>query len=315
MRIKKLSTGLSLSAALAAVLMVGSGCHGSGKETLAWNTPEIEAGLTAALQDWVDDFGLNGGAMRVYSPGRLEWSVATGLLDVEAGIPYEVDSWGRIASSTKPFTATLIMQLIDEGLLSLDTTLDRYLPWTLWDFPYADDITVEHLLRHRSGIREVQIEDLFFVIRVILRSTRWWAPEDVLQMTYGPIPILSVYSMEFVPREPAGEPGELYHYSQPAYCALGMIIEQVTGMTLADAYDERIVEPLDLEGTHLPREDAPFDPPGYTTIFGILEEKIPYSAVVSSLNSLNSTGYSAGGIVSTAGDLVTFLEALLGEDL
>ena len=221
---------------------------------------------------------------------------------------------GRIASSTKPFTATLILQLIDEGLLSLDTTLDGFLPG-MPDFPYAADITVEHLLRHRSGIRDIQIVDLFYVLRVLLAPYRWWIPEDILALTYGPVPILSVHTLEFIPREPVGEPGDLYHYSQPGYCALGMIIEQTTGKALADVYNERIIEPLGLARTHLPRENDPLDPPGYTNIFGLLDEKIPSSQLLPSGNAYVSTAYSAGGIISTAGDLVTFLEALLAGEL
>jgi D-alanyl-D-alanine carboxypeptidase len=314
MKTRKLLTESLLGVAFAVVLMIGSGCHDSGTELVTWNTPEIEAGLAAALQGWVDDFGLYGGAMRVYSPGRLEWSGATGLLDVEAAVPYEADSWGRIASSTKPFTATLVLQLVDEGLLSLDTTLDGFLQG-MPDFPYAADITVEHLLRHRSGIRDIQIVDLFYVLDVLLRPYRWWTPEDILARTYGPLPILSVHNLEIIPRAPVGAPGETYHYSQPGYCALGMIVEQVTGMALADAYDERIVDPLGLAGTHLPRKDDPLDPPGYTNLFGLLGEKIPSSQLVPSGNAYISTAYAAGGIVSTARELVAFLEALLGGEL
>ena len=314
MKIRKLSTALFLIVAFAAVLMIGSGCNDSGTEPGTLNPPGIEARLAAALQGWVDDFGLMGGAMRVYSPGRLEWSAAIGLIDVEADIPYAADTWGRIASSTKPFTATLILQLIDEGLLSLDTTLDGFLPG-MPDFPYAADITVEHLLRHRSGIRDIQIVDLFYVLRVLLAPYRWWIPEDILALTYGPVPILSVHTLEFIPREPVGEPGDLYHYSQPGYCALGMIVEQITGKALADVYNERIIEPLGLARTHLPRENDPLDPPGYTNIFGLLDEKIPSSQLLPSGNAYVSTAYSAGGIISTAGDLVTFLEALLAGEL
>jgi len=312
MRIRTLLAGLPLVAALAAVMMIGWGCGDSTATTEP--TPDIEAGLAAALQGWVDDFGLTGAAMRVHTPGRLDWSGATGLLDAEAGDPYETDSWGRVASSTKPFTATLILQLVDEGLLTLDATLDGFLPG-MPDFPYADQITVEHLLRHRSGIRDIQIVDVFYILQVLLFPYRWWTPEDILALTYGPLPILDVHTMEFIPREPVGPPGAMYHYSQPGYCALGMIVEQVTGMTLAEAYDERVVEPLGLTGTHFPGMDDPIDPPGYTNLFGLLDEKIPSSQLLPSGNAYVSTAYAAGGIVSSAGNLVDFLEALLAGEL
>lgn len=314
MKMRKPTTTLVLIAAFAAILVFGPGCDTDCNNGENWNTAEIEARLGEALQGWIDDFGLYGASMRVYSPGRLEWSASSGLFDIEAGTPFEIDSWGRIASSTKPFTATVVLQLIDEGLLSLDTTLDGFLPG-IPNFPYASDITVEHLLRHRSGIRDVQIVDLFYVIRVLLRPHRWWTPEDILKLTFGPLPILDIFSFEFIPREPVGEPGEMYHYSQPGYCALGMIIEQTTGKILTDVYDERIARPLGLANTHLPRLDGPVDPPGYTNIFGLLPEKMPSSKLLPSANAYISTAYSAGGIVSTAGELVTFLKALLNGKL
>lgn len=114
-----------------------------------------------------------------------------------------------------------------------------------------------------------------------------------------------------IPRGPVAAPGETYTYSQPGYIALGLIIQTVTGKALADVFYERIFNPLQMTHTYLPEKDGPHDPMGYTNLFGMVEETVPTSDIIPSLNSLNSSAWSAGGVVSTARDLYTFLDGLL----
>ena len=76
-----------------------------------------------------------------------------------------------------------------------------------------------------------------------------------------------------------------------------------TGKTLADVYQERILQPLGMTLAYLPQMDAGFDPAGYTNLFGLLDEKVPYKELVSSVNCLNSSGWSAGGLITTAHEL------------
>ena len=229
-----------------------------------WADPELATRLDEALEGWIQDFGLYGAAAVVTTPGWFDWSGATGLHDIETMEPFPVDELGRIASATKTHTAAVILQLVDEGRLTLDTTLAEFVP----GYPNAANITVRHLLQHRSGIPEIQLVDGFFILAVLLRPEKWFTPLEILEWTYLPIPIYSIRSGEFVPREPVGEPGEKYHYSQPAYVALGLIIETLTGKDLADVYQKRIFRPLGMTEAYLPRKDAPFDPWGYTSLFG-----------------------------------------------
>ena len=272
-----------------------------------WADPGLPARLDLALRLWAEDSGLFGAAAAVRTPGWLDWSGSFGVQDIDTREPYAVDTVGRVASATKPFTSTLILQLADEGRLSLDTTLAEFLR----EYPNGENITVEHLLRHRSGIPEIQLVDGFFILSILFRPHRWIAPREILEWTYIPLPILDINSGELVPRGPVSEPGGNYHYSQPGYIALGLMIEEVTGLELAEAYRERIFEPLGLTGTHLPRRGDPLDPAGYTNLFGLLDEKVPGDTLVDSANGLNSASWSAGGMISTARDLVTFLSAML----
>jgi D-alanyl-D-alanine carboxypeptidase len=292
--------------------------HNPGNDTPArpeppydWADPGLATRLDEALEGWTQDFGLYGAAAVVTTPGWLDWSAATGVHDRETLEPFRVDELARIASATKPHTAAVILQLVDEGLLSLDTTLAEFVP----DYPNAANITVRHLLQHRSGIPEVPLVDGIFILAVLLRPEKWFTPMEMLRWTYLSIPIYNIYSGEFVPREPVGEPGEKYHYCQPAYVALGLIIEMLTGKDLADVYQERVFQPLGITEAYLPRKDEPFGPWGYTSLFGLLEEKIPSTDLVSSTNGLNSAGWSAGAIIASAGDLVNFLSGFLEGDL
>jgi D-alanyl-D-alanine carboxypeptidase len=272
-----------------------------------WADPQLGARLDEALRLWTEDFGIYGAAAAVRTPQWFNWTGSTGEDDIETHAPYRVDNIARIGSATKPFTSTLVLQLVDEGLLSLDATLSQFVP----DYPNGENITVEHLLRHRSGIPEIQLVDRFFILTLLLVPENWFTPEDILVWTYLPIPIWELRTGVFVPREPSGPPGGDFHYSQPGYVALGHIVEKITGKALADVYDERIIRPIGLTGTHFPVKDEPLYPSGYTNLFGLLDDKVPGSSLVDSANGLNSSGGSAGGMISTAGDLVTFLSGML----
>lgn len=269
--------------------------------------PDLPARLDDALARWVADHGTIGAAATVLTPGWLDWSGATGLLDPRSRAPFPVDQAERVGSATKAFTATVILQLRDEGKLSLDTRLAEFVP----DYPNAGAITVEHLLRHRSGIPEVQLSDGFFIATVLLDDTHWFTPEELLDWSTLPIPELDVPSGTLVPRKPVTFPGGDYHYAQDNFIALGLIAERITGKALAQVYDERILGPLGLEHTHLPREDDPLGPVGFTNLFGFLPFRLPTDALIESANSFDSAAWSAGGMMSSAHDLATFLAGLL----
>ncbi len=269
--------------------------------------PNLPARLDQMLHDWTRDFGIYGAAAAIRTPGWLDWSGSTGILDMETMEPYGADTPGRIASVTKSFTAAIILQLVDEGSLRLDTSLARFVR----DYPNGENITVEHLLRHRSGIPEIHTVDGFFLLSLLLRSERWITPGEILQWTYLPLPILDLHRKELLPRGPVTVPGGDFHYSQSNYIALGIIIEEVTGKALADVYRKRIFEPLGMPEAFLPRKDAPFDPWGYTSLLGLLDEEFPSKYLGRSANWLNSASWSAAGIIATARELAVFLSAML----
>jgi D-alanyl-D-alanine carboxypeptidase len=295
-----------------------------------YSDPALQARLQTGLEAWQADHGLKGAAIKVISPrGQFQWSSNVGVLKEGESTPYTTSSVTRIGSVTKSMTAVVILQLVDEGLLSLNTPLSDFI-----NYPDADKITVELLLRHRSGIYDVTLDDFRFISLLVADSKRWFSPEEILSYTVpgeGPVKSEPISSLSVkdaagnradVPRGPACRPNECYHYSQPGFVALGMIIERVTGKPLAQVYRERIWGPLGMTNTRLAGRDEAHDPVTYTNLFGLLgNSKIATTAIPGvgsqpgSLNSNNSVGFSAGGVISNVDDITTYFRALINGDL
>ena len=186
----------------------------------------------AALQASVDGaraaFGLTALAVGVSVDGQLGWSGASGLAP-DRRTPLTGASPFAIASVTKTFTAAIVLQLVDEGRISLSAPVTDYLPGRR----VADGVTVEQLLGHRSGIA-----DLLAPLRDRLNAdlSRAWTPEEVVALV-GP--------SRFAP-------GSDWGYSNTNYVVAGMLVEAVTGNPFAVELERRITGPLALVGTGFP---------------------------------------------------------------
>ena len=182
----------------------------------------------------------------------------------------KADQRFRVASVTKTFTATIVLQLVDEGKLGLSNTLESHLPGVV---PRGDEITIRHLLQHRSGL--------------VNYTAYAWEENASKSPSTRPIDVL-----RFAGSKPlAFKPGSRWSYSNTNYIALGLVIEQITGRSYADELERRIFRPLSLDDTELPR----------TRRLPDLDD-----------GGLNpKTAWAAGGIVSNAGDLSRFYSALL----
>ena len=170
----------------------------------------------------------------------------------------------------------VVLQLAEEGALDLDAGIDTFLP----ELPAADRITPRQLLQHTSGLGDYLDEPA-----VQSDARREWTPSELIAVA------------EAAGR--TGEPGGPHAYSNTNYIVLGEIIEQVTGNSWEDEVAERIVGPLDLRGTRL---IACHGAPGYgvegETFVDYTDRWHP------------SIGGAAGGLESTASDLLVFIEAL-----
>lgn len=167
-----------------------------------------------------------GAVVAVYQNSDIIFTSGYGLADLEKNTPIDSLTNFRLASVTKQFTAMCILMLHEQGKLSLDDRLSKFFP----DFPeYADNITLEHLLQHTSGMLayEDYIDD---TVTVQLKD------RDVLDI------VMARDSTYF-------EPGTKYRYSNSGYAVLAMIIEKVSGLTFAEYLKQNIFDPLGMTGT------------------------------------------------------------------
>lgn len=246
--------------------------------------PELTQALDAALARARADSKAPGALLYVNIPGHGSYSGASGVADLAAGTPLAPGARVRVASLTKPFVAVVALQLVQEGWLLLDHTVERWLPGLVRG---GDRITVRQLLRHTSGLPDYLSDGIVGQTR---RSPeRTWAPQELVARAMGR-PAL------FVP----GTPGR-WAYSNTNYILLGLIIERVTGNALELELRQRIIEPLGLRGTTLAPPTA--DP-------GDLAHGYVGRSDYTALNM--SVAWAAGGLISTVDDLGRFEQALLG---
>ena len=170
-----------------------------------------------------------GCAVGVYQDGRIRYARGYGLADLEHRVPITPATVFDIGSTSKQFTAATILLLQQEGKLSLDDDVRRFLP----ELPdYERPITIRHLLHHTSGIR-----DYIGLMRLAgIRTDDVSTPDDALQM------IARQRALNFLP-------GEEHLYSNSGYFLLSLIVERAAGRSLRDEARDRIFVPLGMTRT------------------------------------------------------------------
>ncbi|WP_433544331.1 serine hydrolase domain-containing protein (plasmid) [Streptomyces sp. CA-294286] len=220
------------------------------------------------------------------------WTLSAGTGTINTNKPIQADEHFRIGSQTKTFTAATVLQLVDEGKVSLDAYIDTYLPGTVTGNGYdGTRITVRHLLQHTSGIARYEP----------LNSLALAEPDGTFKT--------AKLVKEGLKHAPVSAPGAGLTYSNTNYLVLGMLIEKVTGLPVHEAVTQRIVEPLGLTRTVFPAPGKRALPapavPGYHGVR--IGSFYFWSAVISYDPSVFG---AAGAMVSTLTDLSTFYGAL-----
>jgi len=272
----------------------GAAALNAVESTLA---PEVTAGLDQALAAFLDagTRSAPGVALLVDTPAGRYFKAA-GVADVTTCAPLAADSPYEIGSNTKLMTAAMILQLHEEGALSLDDPLAKWLPDLAAVLPYGDAITLDMLLRHTSGLYDYfDVEGDGGPIangtteKAML--TRAFTPEELVQR------VAAAGESYFAP----DAPGQ-FHYSNTGYILLGLIIEQAAGKSYAANLQERILDPLGLTQTFLleGKPEAGLLPRAYYST--------PFAYTTDEWNA--SQGWAAGAVVSTAEEFALFLQAL-----
>ncbi|MFS2316463.1 serine hydrolase domain-containing protein [Maricaulis sp. D1M11] len=184
--------------------------------------------LADSVETWVNSTQFSGQVL-ISRAGETVYELNTGLADRDTGTPITAQSRFAIASLSKTFTTVLALQAVEAGQLSLDDTLSDWLPE--YDAPYADVVTVRHLLQNRSGIPHyIDLPD-------------WFTPQG--KAAYTPDHLLNTLSdlpLQF-------EPGSDYLYSNSNFYLVGLILDRATGQTYEDHLAQTLLEPLDLTST------------------------------------------------------------------
>jgi CubicO group peptidase (beta-lactamase class C family) len=216
---------------------------------------------------------------------------AYGMAHRALGVPNTVDTQFAIASGAKGFTALAVMSLVEQGALHLSTRARSLLGA---DLPLVDDqVTIEHLLAHRSGIGDYLDESLGGQITDYVLSV----PLHRLAETAAFLPVIDGYPQVF-------PPGERFAYNNGGFVLLALLAERASGVPFHDLVAARVCEPAGLTDTGFLRSD---ELPG-TAALGYLADDHDRTNVL----HLPVRGSGDGGIYSTVADLSRFWDALFG---
>jgi len=270
---------------MATVLCLGLGCDAPLPEVV------VTAKKVTAIEKLMERFYENEqfyGTILVAAKGDILYQSATGYADRDSLIPNTLDTKFRVASVTKQFTAMLILQLVEEGKLELDSKLTDILP------AYPQDkgkgITVRHLLTHRSGIvGEPRVQNLLQIEKL------YHSQEQMVDL---------ITSFDLISR-----PGARYEYSNFGYYLLGLIIEKVSGTSYAELLQDRICAPIKMVSTEpdVTGADIARRAKGYRYSYFAGPEPAPHLDM--------SFVFSYGHLLSTVHDLYLWDRALYGEEL
>ncbi|MDD5496187.1 MAG: serine hydrolase [Candidatus Omnitrophica bacterium] len=193
---------------------------------------ELSTGMAKVVDEVIKKYNIPGAVVGVWH-GRRAWVYAAGLSDIGTKTAMRPDCRFRIASNTKTFTATVVLQLAAKKKLSLDDKLDKFFP----RIPNSGRITIRQLLNHTSGIYDF-VEDKDFEKAYLADPLRKWTPQEEIDIV--------------LKHKPDFAPGEKWKYSNSNYTLLGMIIEKVTGSKIESEVSRRIIKPLGLYHTNFP---------------------------------------------------------------
>lgn len=265
------------------------------------NPSSLEAALLPVVTAQMAKMGIPGLIVSVQTPDRGIWQAAFGVSDVVTGAPMDVADHVRIGSITKSLTATVILQLAQEGRLRLDDPLAPYFPGG-----HTNRATIRQALQLTSGIADYTTEA--FLNGLASAPQRVWTPDELVALVADEQPMF-----------PAGTS---WYYSNTNYVMLGIVAERVTGQPLGRLIVDRIFTPLGMTGCSFPdAADAGIPAPssrGY--MLGTRWDRPPTPPAslpdlidVTDFNPSWAAG--AGQAICTAPDLVTWARALATGEL
>ncbi|TKJ46632.1 hypothetical protein CEE34_07985, partial [Candidatus Aerophobetes bacterium Ae_b3a] len=212
------------AACLILFLLAAQGWAKKNELSVSRVDPSMDQRMQEALDAAVAEYNVPGAILAL---GDMEGHTRTwtsGLADLETGKSMSGDLYFLIGSTTKSYTATMVLQLVDDGLITLDEPIGKYLPGLI---PRENEITIRLLLEMRSGLGEYGPNPEFekFMEPNPLRAC---TPEQLIQFSL----------------DKTGEPDKEFHYTNANYILLGMLIEKITNNSFRNEMQRRILQPL-----------------------------------------------------------------------
>lgn len=273
------------------LLTISISCNKDG-ESSPPESQKIENSIQAVLDSIINNSDVPGLVAGVWAPDEnIEFIYTAGVSNLETQEPLSADMIFRIGSNTKTFTITVLLQLVDEGLISLDDPLSDFLP----DFPRADEVTIEMLANMRSGIFSyTDLIDEFWMKVLYTEPNKYWSTDELIAFGVD-------YPYYF-------DPGSGTYYCNTNTIIIGKIVEMITGTSLESNIRTRITDPLNLVNTTYLASGIEI--PGYHSsayYCGEYDADFPECSEYYDISSLAA----AGGAISDIYELKRYVRALV----
>jgi D-alanyl-D-alanine carboxypeptidase len=271
--------------------------------------PIDQAALQAIVDKAVKDLLVPGAMVAIRTP-QGSYTVAVGTTELGKQTPPDMNTHFRIASNSKTMTAALIVLLAQDGKLKFSDPVSAYVP----DVPNGANITVAELLKMRSGLYNYTNAPEFSAA-LDADLGKAWTPQEVLAIAFA--------------HPPNDPPNTTYEYDNTNYALLGLIAEKVGGRPLTEQLRDRLFAPLGLQQTSLSAADEASSMPtpfshGYMyggSAFAMVDDPYPADMKAGAkagtlkpidyTNQNSSYAHAAGGVISTADNVQTWIRALV----
>jgi D-alanyl-D-alanine carboxypeptidase len=194
-----------------------AGCNASSAEQTS------DAALDKVIPAAMQRASIPGAIVGIWQDGREPYVRAFGVRDTATGQPMAIDLYMRIGSNSKAFTVTALLMLADQGKLGLDDPIDRYVEGV----PNGNQITLRQLAQMRSGLYDYADDTN---PQMPQQPSRQWTPRELLAVAFSHPPLFP--------------PGSKFDYCNTNTVVLGLVVEKVSGQSLASFVEQNIIKPL-----------------------------------------------------------------------